>query len=398
MNKGRITLNKKMISLALASAVCASLFAPTFRVDAKSLHEDGLKQIVEDVHYAKPATTPKEWTKKGGEYKYPIDISDSKWKIYKTHEQMLQACNLPKEILETASTEELLELVFNYPLLCDLYAYDSNEQGIEAVARQFNVFEELLNRKDAADIFFQTYMNENINEVVKSSEEEFRKVSEVVVLEGLLAQPDTANELSTRQKTRLFQRIEENRESKEFNSLFEENMSTFYEISQKNGTLEIYQTGLKAADKKYYVKTPNGTKVAVLKNKYNGKSWAEDLNNQYRQAYPWAVQRGPSDNRYNCHSYAWYKQSKSNRYWMNSPKKYVTDGSYRYVGKSATAKSQKVVYKYQSGPIDTWLHSGVTLDKNGKIKSKWGQAPLMEHMRDYCPYWSQQNVMAYYKR
>lgn len=34
---------------------------------------------------------------------------------------------------------------------------------------------------------------------------------------------------------------------------------------------------------------------------------------------------------YNCHSYAWYKQSPYNRYWMQDPTPYTKDGSYSRV-------------------------------------------------------------------
>lgn len=57
-------------------------------------------------------------------------------------------------------------------------------------------------------------------------------------------------------------------------------------------------------------------------------------------------------------------------------------------------------YKYQSGIVDSWIHSEITVNTTGLIKSKWGQAPLMKHGVHYCPYAFnfQFNVIAYYKK
>lgn len=83
---------------------------------------------------------------------------------------------------------------------------------------------------------------------------------------------------------------------------------------------------------------------------------------------------------------------------MNSPKTYVSDGSYKYVGGNPTAENQIVVYKDQAVPKDAWIHSGVTLNDKGGITSKWGQAPLMKHNIGYDPYTGQYNVVHFYKK
>ncbi len=77
---------------------------------------------------------------------------------------------------------------------------------------------------------------------------------------------------------------------------------------------------MKASSSETYVKTPNGSKVNVIKYSYKGDAWANTLTNQYKKAYPLATLLRNADNRYNCHSYAWYKQKTGNKYWMNSPK------------------------------------------------------------------------------
>lgn len=99
--------------------------------------------------------------------------------------------------------------------------------------------------------------------------------------------------------------------------------------------------------------------------------------------------------KYNCHSYAWYKQSTSNPYWIdNAPDVYMEDGSYTSV--SGTPKSGYKAY-YNSGE-----HSGVVAgirrvkgEQVIMIRSKWGATGLYIHRSDDSPYSSS---IEYYKR
>ena len=108
-----------------------------------------------------------------------------------------------------------------------------------------------------------------------------------------------------------------------------------------------------------------------------------NITNTMASEYPNAVVIRPASNTYNCHSYAWYDQSTSNHYWLNSLapngelqlKRYWTD-DYYYM--TTEANAEKVFYA--SGD-----HSAIPLSTNWYI-SKWGAAPLMEHTPNYCPY------------
>lgn len=366
-----------------------------------------LSEVVNNTKYPKSKTVAKEWKKgKDRRYNYPIDCNSDEWLKYENHIQMLEACTVPDSVIENATTEELLDLVYDYPLLGDIYAYNSNEEGMVALANQCNAFGELIKREDVCEVALQRYEDIDIVDATDDSEKNFDIVSEVVVLEAILAQQDIVEDLTMEEQGKLADMIEKNLQEKQQTELFQENLTTFYEIAQQNGVAEsinleecnINQYEDVTASSTTYVKTPNGTKVTVLVNSYNGSAWAEAVDAQYEQMYPAATKLRASDNRYNCHSYAWYSTATSNKYWMNNPKAYVTDGSYKYVGEAPTAKSQKVVYKYQCGVTDKWIHSGIAVNTTGKIKSKWGQAPLMKHALAYCPYYGQYNVVHYYKK
>ena len=72
------------------------------------------------------------------------------WKNLDTPQKRKEALQIPVNVLSQISTEELLDVCFDYPYLLDFLFYDSYQQGLEALARQFNGFKELLGRKDIA--------------------------------------------------------------------------------------------------------------------------------------------------------------------------------------------------------------------------------------------------------
>lgn len=368
-----------------------------------------LSEVVADVEYPDAVTNEQEWeVNKENKYEFPIDCEDGQWSQYGTHDEMLEACTVPDKVLEDATTEQLLDMVLDYPLLCDIYAFDTVEQGVAVVASRFNGFAELIDRDDFSDVVLDRYVDVDIQEGIKDTKENFSRVSEIVVMEDMLAQEDVVSDLTLQERRKLVEAVERKTKEKIDTNIFSENATTFYDVAIENGVKE--QLGLeefenpthdkvRGSSNEITVKTPKGTKVTVYKYDYNGSSWATSVTDSFVKAYPWAKKLGNADNRYNCHSYAWYSASTSNRYWMNCPKFYVKDGSYKYVGTSPTAVGEKVVYRDQSFiPLDDWIHSGITVNTTGLIKSKWGAGPLMQHSISYSPYIGKFSTISYYKK
>ncbi|MCL1937726.1 MAG: hypothetical protein FWF52_04940 [Candidatus Azobacteroides sp.] len=79
---------------------------------------------------------------------YPVKPGTEEWKSFNTHEEMLNACQIPENILQNMNTADLLEICLDYPLKGDIYAYSNLKNGIESISLQFNGFAELLLRKD----------------------------------------------------------------------------------------------------------------------------------------------------------------------------------------------------------------------------------------------------------
>ena len=92
-----------------------------------------------------------------GAYEYPVKPGTDAWRAFTTHEEMLKACQIPESTLRAISTEGLVETVLNYPLYNDVLAYNSPQQGFDAISSEFNGIMELLNRKDAGIVLLAKF-------------------------------------------------------------------------------------------------------------------------------------------------------------------------------------------------------------------------------------------------
>lgn len=90
-------------------------------------------------------------------YDFPIKPGTSEWAELKSHDEMVEVCQLPLETLNTISTLGLIQTVLNYPLLLDMFAFDETQSGFDSIASQFNGLQELMQRKDAATLIAQFY-------------------------------------------------------------------------------------------------------------------------------------------------------------------------------------------------------------------------------------------------
>lgn len=109
------------------------------------------------------------------------------------------------------------------------------------------------------------------------------------------------------------------------------------------------------------------------------------IDQQYLTTYPSSSILSTPSPSYNCHSYAWYSQSTANRYWINDPSLYMSDGSY---SACVAAIGCKVFYDSSN---DSYNHSGITTalpaGRNpSTVTSKWGAHSLFSHYVNDCPY------------
>ena len=86
-------------------------------------------------------------------YEYPITPQKTPeiWRSFSTHQEMLEACEIPKDTLEAMSTKSLLLACLEYPLAGDALCYDNVYAGFESVMNNSNALTELFSRSDFSD-------------------------------------------------------------------------------------------------------------------------------------------------------------------------------------------------------------------------------------------------------
>lgn len=294
-----------------------------------------------------------------GKYTYPVNSSSDIWNLL-NHAEKVALCNIPDYVISDMTDEELVELTLDYPLLGDIYAYDTFYGGIEALSEYIPAFNKIINEN-----MLNEYLEEN------SSDQSV---------------------LSANCTNQTVDSIHDSIKSMFINDYIEQNNISPYLSIQEYSTASSY------------IYTPNYSPVYYVQ-------YGEQLSSQDKQNYRNYVYQNYSNcsilaeatTNYNCHSYAWYITSfNTSRYpdpltvWIPDPSPFMSDGSYTYVGSNPTANGQKVYYPYSGNE-----HSGVVTNYSTKeITSKWGPGPLVRHNVYNCPYFVIPMVdqIVYYRR
>jgi len=285
---------------------------------------------------------------------YKFSSKQKEWKELETKKDMLNICEIDEEKLETSSTEIIVDAVLEFPLIVDIFAYNTYSEGLLALKNESDAYLELIEREDAGDVLSNKLFK------MKSDETMSKLIIGIILSDELIWE-------SVSDKEKVVKQLE------------------------KEGLVNNSEITAKATSA--YVYTPEGSSVPVLIRGEELDSWLIwDLNDMFRDAYPNATFLGNSTTNYNCHSYAWYSSSSTNKKWMNNPSAYMSDDSYsEFTSLISATVGTKVFY---DTPNLTYSHSAVVKTNAGPIsstdylqlKSKWGQGPLMAHRADYCPY------------
>ncbi len=362
-------------------------------------------------------------------YVFPVTPSSKEWKDFDSHQQMIDACTIPEGLIEKLSTEELYQLVMEYPLISDVFFYDDAVAGFNQMRKYFNGLESFMGRNDALEVLLGEY-----NKLQITSDNEENKYDNFVIIhfmELILSDKDMIDRMSDIQKDRLSKAVYEKycqKKEDDFYKGFEENA---YEYAKSNETTLVInkQKGCELNNPKgsvsiqlfddaevfqlksvgtAYVRTPRGSLVEVSIREEHNKDTIEKLNQSAKQNYPKATLVYPASNKYNCHSYVWHSPSPVNPYWINGGQAeiYVTDGSYRAIASYPTGVGRRVVwYDYDREGNINFLHSGILrafkspYDKEGiMVESKWTDGPVMLAEINYTPYKYENCWYRYYIR
>ncbi len=134
-------------------------------------------------------------------FDFPAKPGTPEWAKFKSHEDMINGCQIPEDILKRMSTKALVRTCIQYPLFGDVIGCENLQISFERVASNFNGFNELFRRSDAAESALQEYidMNDLGSLEAKTINEKWR----FMYLEILLSQPSIIESLSQNKKKRL---------------------------------------------------------------------------------------------------------------------------------------------------------------------------------------------------
>lgn len=114
---------------------------------------------IEMVEYEPYYSEPGDWYDDNGRLREPVE--DNLWYHTPVIADMSRLCAVPEEVLNKASTRELVELVVNSRLNClgETGEYDA---GMELMRMRYNAMRELLAREDCAEAVLKYYEDYDI--------------------------------------------------------------------------------------------------------------------------------------------------------------------------------------------------------------------------------------------
>ena len=95
-----------------------------------------------------------------GKWDYPIKPKTEEWKKLENNKKKVEACQIPEHILQNISTNDLMTLCLQYPLLYDVFAFSSINDGIQKLFSDFNGIRELFKRENAINSLGEQYLSE----------------------------------------------------------------------------------------------------------------------------------------------------------------------------------------------------------------------------------------------
>ena len=94
-------------------------------------------------------------------YKYPLTPGTDEWKNYEGN--IREALQIPNDVLETISTEGLLESLLKHPYFPDYFLYDSRQLGFDHLSYWSPGIEVLLKRPDFFSVILDRYQKMDLD-------------------------------------------------------------------------------------------------------------------------------------------------------------------------------------------------------------------------------------------
>jgi hypothetical protein len=146
------------------------------------LYEDLIRTKIEIMNMERPKDS----------YNYPVYPGMEEWKRLSSGQEMAEACQVPPDKLKTMSTQAVIQALWEYPLLFEVFHRYQYQMDFESVFLPNNAYNELKGRTDAGTSLLKRL--EVVNPLVSEAKFEFE------ILELLMAQDVFLSQLGEKDK------------------------------------------------------------------------------------------------------------------------------------------------------------------------------------------------------
>lgn len=128
--------------------------------------------ILDDVQYSfyvAEALDAMNMPRPEGSYNYPCLPGMPAWKDLKDSEDMKRAYSVPKNILKKQSTQAVIQAMwehYTFPMLIGFSSNLSIQQSLDKVLPDWDIYQELINRPDAASCLVDRYYRMNLTKTI----------------------------------------------------------------------------------------------------------------------------------------------------------------------------------------------------------------------------------------
>ena len=117
-----------------------------------------------EVPYEMPCSCMDEWISQEETtcqrelpWDFPVKPGTEEWDQFQTHEEIVNARQIPEDILVSLSTDDLTTLCMEYILYASVFIFDHVDDGLDALFDEFNGVRELFQRTDVVNGLLKWY-------------------------------------------------------------------------------------------------------------------------------------------------------------------------------------------------------------------------------------------------
>ena len=199
---------------------------------------------------------------------FTVKPGTEKWNNLATEQERIDAVQVPEDVLENMTAEELAITCINFPLFGDYTAFNTPQQGMNVMFDKFNFYKYVRNKKGIGKIFIKIYKDastEGWNQYKSILDSDFWTIK-LEYIEYLMAQDFVISDLDEQDKKELLiivkDKINKKLSSDSFNSL-QGISSSYYLIAHILDTNSILQNDNIIQD---FLKTGMLTDIKIFEN------------------------------------------------------------------------------------------------------------------------------------